>query len=154
MNSQAVGQHRAELEQIVESVFSSMMGLEVISTEGACPARSGGLTAAVYLTGTWNGAILAHCFPPAVCRLAGRFLGTPPPDCVDDDVRDVLGEIANMIAGNLKCTMMNGIKLSIPSVVDGCDYSLRLCSGRPVSDLAFETEDGPFWLTLVEGPAD
>ncbi|HLJ51362.1 MAG TPA: chemotaxis protein CheX [Bryobacteraceae bacterium] len=150
----AVWKHKNELEEIVESVFTAMLGLEVSSREEKCPVRSGCLTAAVYLTGNWNGAVLAQCFPPAVCRLAGRFLGTPPPEAVDNDVRDVLGELANMIAGNLKCTMSNGIKLSMPSVVDGCDYALRLCAGHPVSDLAFETEVGPFWLTLVEGPAE
>jgi chemotaxis protein CheX len=66
------------------------------------------LTSAVHLAGDWNGAVLLECDRRQACRFAGRFLSMDPSDTVDDVVRDVLGELANMIGGNLKCMCWAG----------------------------------------------
>jgi chemotaxis protein CheX len=139
----------SELAQIVESVFAAMLKLEV----GGCgePWFPSGdrLTAAVHLAGDWNGAVLLECDRRQACRFAGRFLSMDPPGTVDDVVRDVLGELANMIGGNLKCVLMRGIRLSMPSVVDGSDYSLRVCGAEVRERLAFQCAEGLFWITVL-----
>jgi chemotaxis protein CheX len=139
----------SEVAQIVESVFESMLSLEAV--ESAAPWFPGGdrLTAAVHMTGDWNGAVLLECDRGQACRLAGRFLSLEPSDTVDDVVRDVLGELANMIGGNMKCVLTRGILLSMPSVVDGGDYSLRFCKAEVRERLAFECAEGPFWVTIL-----
>src|SRR5579859_4240461 len=102
--------HVEELEQVVDSVFITMMGLEVQARAAAAewPARPCIMTASIHLHGAFEGTILMHYLPAQACEFAGSFLGMPPPVAVDDDVRDVLGELANMIAGNLKCTLGPG----------------------------------------------
>ena len=139
----------SELAQIVESVFGAMLGLE--AGECGAPWFPGGdrLTAAVHLAGDWNGAVLLECDRRQACRFAGRFLSMDPPGTVDDVVRDVLGELANMLGGNLKCVLTRGIRLSMPSVVDGSDYSLRICGAEARERLAFQCAEGPFWVTVV-----
>jgi chemotaxis protein CheX len=138
-----------ELAQIVESVFASMMSLEV----GECgtPWFPGGerLTSAVHLAGDWNGAVLLECDRSQACRFAGRFLSAATPKTVDDDVRDVLGELANMIGGNLKFMLGSGIRLSMPSVVDGTNYVLRVCGAEVRERLAFQCGEGLFWVTVL-----
>lgn len=143
---------RAEdIEQIAASVFSTMLGLEfqTRTASRAYPASPNTLTASVQLDGVWRGAVLLHCLEEQAREFAARFLGMPPPESVDDDVRDVLGELANMIAGNLKCTLRPGIRLSIPSVVNGSIPSLR-DAGNVICELGFNTEGGPFWLCALE----
>ena len=139
----------SELAQIVESVFASMLGLEV----GRCgtPWFPNGdrLTAAVHMAGDWNGAVLLECDRRQACQFAGRFLSTEPPESVDDVVRDVLGELVNMIGGNMKCVLTRGIQLSMPSVVDGSDYSLRVCGAKVRERLAFQCAEGPFWVMVL-----
>jgi chemotaxis protein CheX len=147
-----VSLQQKDVDQIVETVFSTMVGVDLEKTGIASTAPAGLMTAAVYLAGGWEGAILVQCFPRQACEFAGGFLGLPPPRAVTDDVRDVLGELANMIAGNLKCILRPGIKLSVPSVVDGDGCSLRVCRGHVVFRSRFGTAKGPFWLTLIEGP--
>ncbi len=139
----------SELAQIVESVFGTMLGLE--AAESGTPWFPGvdRLTSAVHLAGDWNGAVLVECSRSQACRFAGRFLSMDPPGAVDDVVRDVLGELANMIGGNLKCVLTRGIRLSMPSVVDGSDYSLRVCGAEVRERLAFECAEGPFWVTVL-----
>jgi chemotaxis protein CheX len=139
----------SELAQIVQSVFEAMLGLEV----GECgtPWFPSGdrLTAAVHLAGEWNGAVLVECDRGQACRFAGRFLSLEPPAALDDVVRDMLGELANMIGGNLKSVLAPGIRLSMPSVVEGSDYSLRVCGAQVRERLAFQCAEGPFWVTIL-----
>lgn len=146
-----VEQPRSEdLAQIAESVFSTMLGLELrgASHPAATPGVSEAMTAAVRLAGGWDGAILLRCREAQARQFAARFLDMPPPDTVDEEVRDVLGELANMIAGNVKCTLRPGIRLSCPLVAETGDEPLPY--GPVICDLVFETNSGPFRITAVQ----
>jgi chemotaxis protein CheX len=140
-----------ELSQVVESVFQTMLQLPVEQSFEVPPPQGEMVTAAVYLTGGFQGAVLLHCPPWQACGLAAQFLGKTPPSAVDDDVLDVMGELANMVAGNLKCTLLPGTHLSIPSVSQGRDSTLRLCGSRPVQRMGFRTPLGPVWVTMFTG---
>jgi len=137
------------LVQIVESVFETMMSLPVAECGTPWLPSGDRLTSALHLSGDWNGAVLLECDRGQACRFAGRFLSMDPPDAVDDVVRDVLGELANMIGGNLKCVLTAGIRLSMPSIVDGSDYSLRVCGAEVRERLGFQCAEGPFWITVL-----
>ena len=139
----------SELAQIVESVFAAMLNLEVRECGEPWFPSGDRLTSAVHLAGDWNGAVLLECDRGQACRFAGRFLSMDPPDTVDDVVRDMLGELANMIGGNVKCVLTKGIRLSMPSVVDGSDYSLRVCGAEVRERLAFQCAEGLFWITVL-----
>jgi chemotaxis protein CheX len=139
----------SELAQIVESVFAAMLNLEASQCGEPWFPSAERLTAAVHMTGDWNGAVLLECDRGEACRFAGRFLSMEPPGAVDDVVRDVLGELANMIGGNLKCVLLPGIRLSMPAVVDGSDYSLRVCGAELRERLAFRCAEGSFWVTVL-----
>jgi len=145
--------HPDELQQIVKSVFGTMMNLEVSSGEPTWFPGAQSISAAVQLTGDWNGSVVVECNREPACRFAGRFLSMETPAAVDDVVRDVLGELANMIGGNLKCVMTRGIKLSIPTVVDGSDYGLRVYGTEVSTRLTFNSTAGEFWVTTLETPA-
>jgi hypothetical protein len=38
----------------------------------------------------------------------------------------------------------------MPSVVEGANYSVRVCGSNRNNRMAFDSPDGPFWVTLVE----
>jgi chemotaxis protein CheX len=137
------------LSQIVESVFMTMMSLEVTPSDASWKPTGDRLTSFVHLTGDWNGAVLLDCKPHQACQFAGRILAMDPPDVVDDDVRDVLGELANMIGGNMKCGMPTGVRLSMPTVMEGHDYDMRICGSQVLERVAFECADGHFWVTVL-----
>ena len=141
--------HPAEVADIVRSVFETMMSLEVMVSSAAWIPGDDRLTSAIHLAGDWNGAVLLECSRYQACVLAGRFLSIPTPDQVDDDVRDVLGELVNMIGGNLKCILSRGIRLSMPTVVDGRAYALRVCGAESSERLAFQFEEGTFWIGVL-----
>jgi hypothetical protein len=49
----------------------------------------------------------------------------------------------------MKCVLTRGIRLSMPSVVDGGDYSLRVCGAKVRKRLAFQCAEGLFWITVL-----
>jgi CheY-specific phosphatase CheX len=102
-----------------------MLGLPLEETNTPWFAGPDRITSAVHLSGGWEGALMLECSRSQACRFAARFLSMKPADQVDDVVRDVMGELANMIGGNLKGILTNGLHLSMPSVVDG-EYSYRV----------------------------
>jgi chemotaxis protein CheX len=137
------------LVQIVESVFMTMMSLDVSPSDASWKPTGNRLTSFVHLTGDWNGAVMLDCNPRQACQFAGLILSMDPPDIVDDDVRDVLGELANMIGGNMKCCMPTGVRLSMPTVMEGRDYDMRICGSQILKRVAFQCAEGHFWVTVL-----
>src|ERR1017187_7804530 len=123
--------------EVIESVFSTMLDLEVTRVDAPWSPTGDRLTSAVYLEGNWNGAVLLECDREQACQFTGKLLSMDPPEQVDDDVRDVLGELANMIGGNIKSVVSPGDRLSLPSVIDGNNYEVRVCGSDVKKRIAF-----------------
>ena len=142
--------YRADLAQIVVSVFQTMLDLEIAPIEMVWTPEPDALTAAIYFAGTWRGAVLLECTLEQALEFTHRLMGIDAPAAINDDVRDTMGELANMLAGNLKSVLPHGIGLSMPSVVEGTDYSLRICGGNLVDHLRFGGKLGAIGVTLIE----
>jgi chemotaxis protein CheX len=140
--------YRNEIAATVQTVFETMFDRAARFSESS-GAPAGYFTAAVYYAGAWQGALLLECSAAQAESWAARLMLLPGPVSADD-ARDGLGEVANVIAGNLKAVLPPGVGLSIPSVVQGSDYSLRICGGNLTERLVFEEELGAFCVTLVE----
>ena len=94
-------------------------------------------------------AAFAYSTVAAACEIAGAMLGMAPED-VNGDMPDAMGEVTNMIAGNLKSVLPPGVALSIPSVIEGRDYTGGLCGNFAVDRVLFWTLDETFGITLIE----
>ena len=71
---------------------------------------------------------------------------TPP---TLEDVQDALGEITNMTGGNLKALMPGSCHLSLPAVIDGNDYRIRIPTARVLTRVLFECDGLPAVISLV-----
>ncbi len=151
-NAMALELSAHEMAQIVSSVYQTMLGIDSAVVDLPWFPNRERLTAAVQLSGDWNGAVTIECDPRQACLFAGRFVSMETPGAVDDIVRDVFGELANMIGGNLKSALSRGIHLSTPSVVDGGSYTMRFRAAKVRERIAFECVDGPFWVTVFSLP--
>jgi chemotaxis protein CheX len=139
-----------ELEQTVAAIFETMMGLVVNPVSQPWCEEPNRVAATVHFTGSCSGVIMLEVSTAQACFFAGRFLSMDTPEVVDNDVRDVLGELANMIGGNLKSAAVPDATLSIPEVVDGRDFSMRFCGVHAVVRQGFDSEAGTFWVSLFE----
>ncbi len=142
--------HETDIARIVEDVFQTMLNLSVrpYTTADSPPAAS--LTAAVHFAGAWKGAVLLQYTALQALAFTARLMPGRQPDRIDEDVRDVLGELANMVGGNLKSVLHPGVGLSMPSVVEGTDYALHICGGNVNTSVTFSSDLGTFWVTVVQ----
>jgi len=145
-----VESYQQEVTQIVEYVFQTMLGVEVQPGPRADSSPAAALTAVVYFVGEWKGAVLLQCSLEQAFAFTSHLMPALRPTTVDADVRDALGELANMLGGNLKSVLPPGVALSMPSVVEGTDYALHLCGGNVSKVLALASALGVFWVTLVQ----
>ncbi|MBN8610588.1 MAG: chemotaxis protein CheX [Deltaproteobacteria bacterium] len=75
------------------------------------------LVASVTITGVWSGDVSVRLSPALATRLAREIFEIDPTSVDEVGVRDVLGEVANMIGGNLKALLPEPSRLSLPRVV-------------------------------------
>ena len=146
----AVAAYRANVEQVVDMVFSTMLCLKVEPYPRPWLRPPDMVTAAVYFAGAWRGAVLLECTRFQACTFAQSLMSIPLPETLNEDVRDALGEVANMLAGNLKSVLPPGVELSMPSVIEGSDYSLQICGKGAIARVPFWSVENVFGVTLVE----
>ena len=82
--------------------------------------------------------------------IAGTMLGMEIEE-IDADVKDALGEIANMIAGGLKEKFAAediALQLSIPTAISGKSYTISSPSGSNRIVIPFEVEQGQFFVEM------
>lgn len=135
------------ITEITGLVCTTMLGIEV---EPCAPHRSKpgerAMVGCVQITGTWSGAVLVSCEPDFAVFVAKRLFKTPGEPTLDDE-RDAIGEISNMIAGNLKALLPAPSFLALPTVSDGTDSALEVLQSRPVDK--YELLAGGHPLTVV-----
>jgi chemotaxis protein CheX len=142
-------EHVAEQQRIAAEVFGVMADIVAEPVSAPWPPNEELVTAAIYFTGPWNGAMMLECVLPLAYGFTSRLMSVPLPTTVDADVCDSLAELVNMIAGNFKALMPPETGISIPSIVRGRDYILQLRGSKTLSQTVFRTELGEFCLTLV-----
>lgn len=136
------------LDQIVSDVFEVMLGRPLTAADPAWVLDSDRLTAAVHFAGESAGALLLECSKSHACLLAEMLTGIIHTQ-VDEDVLDALAELTNMIGGNLKSALHGGAGLSMPTVVEGSDYSMQIRGANPSQRTSFACQDACFSVTFV-----
>jgi len=108
-----------EISEIVAEVWGAMLGLE---TEVADPDTLGGLphlTGSVDVTGP-HGCLVSLSVSDAAARaFAAAMFAADPHELADDEVVDAVGELTNMVGGNIKSLLPEPSRLSLPVVVPG-----------------------------------
>ena len=114
-----------------ESVFSMMLGIPVEAAaayeEGPVSEELDGVISLVTLGGPMVGAGRISCSAKLACEIASALMMSSY-DGVNDEVLDAMGELGNMIVGNVKTTVedkVGAMVLGIPTVVYGRNYRAR-----------------------------
>lgn len=143
--------YRDQAAQLFQDVFRLMLKIDVELLPEGSDAGNSQVTAAVYFAGAWQGATLLECSLPLALLFTRRLMPDCDPHFFDNDVQDAMGELANIVGGNLKPLLPDGVALSMPAVVQGSNYSMRLCGDHSYIRLPFSCSQGRFSITIVEG---
>jgi len=115
-----------DVEAIAAMVIGSIAGVVLEPAAGEIPRDRPALTGCVHIDGAWNGAAIVECELPLARRIAATLFDRAEGEVSLDDVRDALGEITNMIGGNVKALLPAPSRLSLPTVVEGADYAVTV----------------------------
>jgi len=102
----------------------------------------------VGIAGAYKGILVIHAPDVVAMNLTSIFLGMDVAE-VDDDVRDAMGELANMLGGSIKQVISPGgkdVSLSIPSAVCGKEYFFELQSKNGRGLIPFTFDGGKFLI--------
>jgi chemotaxis protein CheX len=122
---QARAQISTELIAIVGEVWDSFLLGDLESLPIAVDQASELVTCAnVCLTGAWTGVLMVECDPDVAMRLSCVLLGLDMGAATEVDIADTLGEIANVVGGNLKNVLPGPTSMSLPVVSRSMSPSL------------------------------
>jgi chemotaxis protein CheX len=109
------------------------------------------ITGMVGFAGTYSGVISIHCPVNLALKITSSMLGMEC-DEVNDDLNDAIGEIANMLGGSVKLVLSKGgldVKLSIPTVISGEDYTVNSLSDIDCVVIPFNLDGEKFLVGLT-----
>jgi len=145
----------------LSAAWSSLVPNGAPPEEGTAPLEAGPcrcLTATVAITGAWNGLVRLSLAEPAALALAREVFQSE--EISPEDLCDAVGELVNIVGGNLKGHLPAPTQLSLPTVAEGTVVVPgRLACGRAHLDRAVVVDLGLAWrqvplrLTVWEGSA-
>lgn len=121
--SPAIGPALSDVQAITDQVWSSFLGdeeplLQRYDAEAAFPAEQV-WSAAVSVHGGWTGSITVELSGTVAQSLTRLMLAIEDEPLEDTDIADAVGELVNMVGGNVKSLMPGPSALTLPVVAAG-----------------------------------
>jgi len=133
-------------------VFDTMVMMETVPEAPLEPkaAISCNISGMLGLAGDLRGMLSVHCPWALATEITGRLLGEDV-NGREEDIRDAIAEIVNMIAGGIKASFsVEGkmLELSVPTTVTGSTYTVRSAWNSSHIIIPFRIGEGCFWAEL------
>lgn len=135
---------------VVGDVFATMLQSEASPSAEPDDGTRYPVAVSIYFAGDWRGTLLVELDYELAFTIAQRLEDVPRPESVDQYVRDALGELTNMFAGNLKPLLPEGTVMAMPSVTHGGEFTVSFVGAKTSSSIPFDSPHGSFRLTLAE----
>lgn len=137
-----------------KDVFSTMLMVELeaedVVKQDEVEIKSN-ITSMIGLGGGIKGLLAVHCPSFVATNITSGFLGMDVEE-IDDDVKDAIGEIANMVAGNLKISYASinvNIELAIPTSIVGESFYVSGIADATRLVVPFRMGKETFWVELM-----
>ena len=143
-----------DLEVIVDQIWSSY-----VDPEGAEPFLPGpagdpmGYRAWVSIDGSWSGQVVVRCSTGQASLLTNAFLAGSDEQLTEERVVDVLGELANIVGGNIKSMLPSDCVLSQPRVAGPAERGDQDPGAVRVCELSGTWLDEPLSISVWERTA-
>ncbi len=131
-----------EICQVTEEACSLLLSMDV-QRVGSIPAErqvEPFVHARVGLSGAWQGHIVLTCSAELSRRATAAMFALEPAQATDEEIRDALGELINVIGGGLKAHLPGPSALSLPTVSQVDDPLPATGSGGTQADIVFECD--------------
>ncbi|MBX3376603.1 MAG: chemotaxis protein CheX [Phycisphaeraceae bacterium] len=140
-----------DIRTLAETVWEVTLAVPLtVDTSGQSSARGRSTVGSIQITGAWNGAVLLDCSTEVARKAAAAMFSSWPDSVSMQDMQDAVAELVNIMGGNLKSLLPEKCYLSLPSVVEGGDYSARVPGSRVVNREEFSCDGHRVTITILE----
>ncbi|MDY7101967.1 MAG: chemotaxis protein CheX [Actinomycetota bacterium] len=140
-----------DVAMLVGDVWSSIVGIELAPTGPSEQSTERSLTGMINIEGDWNGTVTVHVSAELALAAAASMFGMEPEETTAAEIEDALGEITNMTGGGIKALVPGLAQLSLPTVVKGADYEIKIPRSHPIKELWFTANQNAVTITVFEG---
>ncbi len=131
-------------------IWETVFNRELTRAGSARDIGDPSVTSIVHLDGAWHGAVMLQC-PLTLAEDLAAAMFDNAASTTFDEVIDALGEITNMVAGNLKPLLPQPCAISLPAVARGSDYEIEVVGATVIARVAFTCAGSPMVVTLLQG---
>jgi chemotaxis protein CheX len=138
-----------DLEVIMDQIWSAYVDPD--GTEPFLPGPGGGPTgyrAWVMIDGSWSGQVILRCSAGQAAALTSAFLSGSGEQVSAERIVDVLGELANIVGGNVKGMLPTDCVLSQPHVAGPAERGGEDPWAVPVCELSGTWLDEPLDVSV------
>jgi chemotaxis protein CheX len=118
-----------DLLEVVSATWSSFLGEEsgeLLHVDSDVVAPDERASGCVTVRGGWNGAVLCELSPCLARVVASGLFATPEADLTAAEIGDAVGELVNVVGGNVKGMVPGPSELSLPAVTIGSGFSVHV----------------------------
>ena len=145
-----------DLAEMVEQVWMSYLDPEGLSPliptyDENQPSE---VHSSVSISGSWTGHVVYASSTDAARHAAAAFLAMEQEEVSQEDLSDVLGELANIVGGNVKAMLPPGCFLSLPQVMLAPESTTRYPNAERISGVYGLWEDEPVNVSMWQSRSD
>ncbi|MGZ6737692.1 MAG: chemotaxis protein CheX [Mycobacteriales bacterium] len=139
-----------QIAEITRDVWDSFLSMELAVAGGdpLAPLPGSSVTGCVHVSGEWNGTIFLQASAEHAVAAAEAMFAADPGSLSPGEVSDALGELTNMVGGNIKSLLPGPSRLSIPTVAEGEHYTVRVPGASLVDAVTLVGPAGPVHITV------
>jgi chemotaxis protein CheX len=139
-----------DLAAVVEGAVSVLLGFDPGELTTATAPTSCTIGAAVHFTGDWQGAVVVACDSEYGKEAAAAMFGSAPDAVDDEEFGDALGELANVIAGNVKPLLPAPANLSLPILIQGADVHVGILGAHQCHGIVYRRGSSELSVRVFE----
>ena len=142
------------IQESAGKVFKSMFAMEVNPNgfERKSELQAGNeILSIIGIRGEWKGSFMLVCDSGSACKLVSTMLGSDIPT-LNNEVLDGIGELANIVMGNLKDVLEEGSKdvaMTPPTVIHGDNMIVRARAKQEWLVVPFTTYNSRFEVRMA-----
>jgi chemotaxis protein CheX len=135
-----------EINDLVGDIWGSVLGIPAAPTSLDARVEEPRLTGFVHIHGDWEGTVTVDCPMGLATQAAAAMFAMEIDDLSKDEIDDALGEITNMTGGGIKSMLPGSCKLSLPTVVQGKGFTVRVRGTEEVHELCYSAAGS--WMVV------
>jgi CheY-specific phosphatase CheX len=143
-------QFEDEIKELTTLIWDSMLHLAIEPDGSPLPVGVRTMSASIHITGDWQGAVALSCGEQIAAQAAAVMFDLGDAKPAKSDMQDALGELVNVIGGNIKALLPGSCHLSLPAVVDGSDFCVRVPGSRLLTFVPFNSSVGMLSVSLLQ----